>query len=208
MAKASAIGTGARIFVLLLLVLVLAVGGLLWFDYLDLIDARNYLDPILTPVFELVGLRQRTRVEGVEDPLLLDKERLKAQVESLSLSREDLDRREEALQEKEDEAARVMDELVEREKALEEREKSLNERLEAYENKKVNLEKQVGYFVGMPPDKAVKMLLEYDNDMDIVDMFRTADEMAASAGEASLVAYWLSLMPAERGAALTRKMAK
>jgi flagellar protein FlbB len=192
----------------LLLVLVLAVGGLLWFDYLDLVDARDYLDPILMPVFEFAGLRTRTRIEDVEDPLLLDKERLKVQMESLSLAREDLDRREEALQAREVEAARMMDELAEREKALEEREKSFNERIEEYENKRVNLEKKVNYLVGMPPDKAVAMLLEYDNDMDIIDLFRTADEMAARAGEVSLVAYWLSLMPAKRGAELTRKMGK
>ena len=53
MAKASAIGTGAKIFVLMLLVLVLAVGGLLWFDYLNLsfVDFVPYLfsQPNLSP---------------------------------------------------------------------------------------------------------------------------------------------------------------
>ena len=193
---------------LLLLVLVLFVGGLLWFDYLDLIDAKEYLDPILMPIFEFAGIQKRTKIENLEDPLFLDKERLKMQQDSLALAREELDRRDDAIIKREAELKQIVDELAEREKALGDREKSFNERLEVYENKRVNLEKKVNYFVGMPPDKAVAMLLAYDSDMDVIDIFRLADEMAESAGEASLVAYWLSLMPAERGAELTRKMGK
>jgi flagellar protein FlbB len=37
---------------------------------------------------------------------------------------------------------------------------------------------------------------------------RVTEELAVEAGEASLVAYWLSLMPADRAAALQRKMAR
>jgi flagellar protein FlbB len=45
-------------------------------------------------------------------------------------------------------------------------------------------------------------------DQDVIDLFRVTEEQAAEAGEISLVAYWLSLMPAERAAALERKMAR
>jgi len=61
--------------------------------------------------------------------------------------------------------------------------------------------------VGMPPDKAVKILLAME-DQDVIDLMRVTEELAAEAGEASLVAYWLSLMPADRAAALQRKMAR
>jgi flagellar protein FlbB len=63
------------------------------------------------------------------------------------------------------------------------------------------------YLVGMPPDKAVKILLAME-DQDVIDLMRVTEELAAEAGEASLVAYWLSLMPADRAAALQRKMAR
>jgi flagellar protein FlbB len=202
------VGTGLRIFALLLLVLVLLVGGLLWFDYLNLIDARTILEPYLGPLFEIAGMRSRTVLEEPEDPNLLDKERLKAQHDSLSLRAEELDLMSDAIANKEAELNQMLEELTEREKALEEREKSFNERIKAYENRRVNLEQKVNYFVGMPPDKAVAMFLEYDNDMDIIDIFRTADEMAAREGQSSLVPYWLSLMPPDRGAELTRKMGR
>ncbi|HPE37184.1 MAG TPA: flagellar protein FlbB, partial [Spirochaetales bacterium] len=35
---------------------------------------------------------------------------------------------------------------------------------------------------------------------------RAVEELAAKSGESSVVAYWLSLMPAERAADLQRKM--
>jgi flagellar protein FlbB len=208
MARYGMIGTGLRIFALLLLVLVLLVGGVLWFDYLNLIDAREILDPILAPGLELLGLKRRAPIVGLEDPLLLERERLNAQKEALTLMVEDLEKRGGQIVERESELNQIQEELVEKEKALGEREKSFNERVKAYENKIVNLERKVTYFLGMPPEKAVAMMLEYESDMDIIDIFRMADEMASREGEASLVPYWLSLMPPERGAELTRKMGR
>ena len=208
MARYGVIGTGLRVFALLLLVLVLLVGGVLWFDYLNLIDAREYLDPVVTPVLELIGMKKRAPMVDMEDPLLLETKRLSAQKEALSIEAEDLEKRDAEVTEKGLELDQKAEELAEKEKALEEREKSFNERIKIYENRIVNLEKKVAYFLGMPPEKAVAMMLEYESDMDIIDIFRTADEIANRQGESSLVPYWLSLMPPERGAELTRKMGK
>ena len=98
--------------------------------------------------------------------------------------------------------------IRDREKALEEREKSFNDRTKAYENRKVSLEQKSRYLTSMPPDNAVAILLQYENDMDILDVFRVTDELAGKAGEQSLVAFWLSKMPPDRGAELTRKMGR
>jgi flagellar protein FlbB len=100
-----------------------------------------------------------------------------------------------------------VEQVEEREKAADEREKVFNERLQAFENRRVNLKQNAAYLVGMSPDKAVKILLAME-DQDVIDLFRVTEEQAAEAGEASMVAYWLSLMPAERAAALERKMAR
>ena len=45
------------------------------------------------------------------------------------------------------------------------------------------------------------------DDQDVIDVLRKATEVAQRNGSASLVAYWLSLMPAERAAVIERKMA-
>jgi flagellar protein FlbB len=97
--------------------------------------------------------------------------------------------------------------LEEKEKALAEQEKSFNERLKQYENRRANLRQSAEYFAGMPPQHAVDRLLEME-DQDIIDILRTSERLAQESGEGSLVAYWLSLMPSERAAQLSRKMLK
>ena len=79
----SGVGAGFRIVVLILLVGVLALGGLVWFDYLGVIDARR----TLAPVFRLFGARPPEL--DAEDPLLLDKERLAKQLEALAVRAEE-----------------------------------------------------------------------------------------------------------------------
>ncbi|MBN1698342.1 MAG: flagellar protein FlbB [Spirochaetales bacterium] len=187
----------------MLLIILLAVGGFIWFDYLGLIDGKDVLAPVLT----LFGLHGRTQILDIEDPYLLERERLKKQLEGLELLEEEFDKRAGEIKEKEAEISQMIVDLEEQEKALVERENSFNERIEAYDKRRRNLELSSDYLVGMQPDKAVKILLEMD-DMDIIDIFRITEERAEEAGEVSLVAYWLSLMPRERAAELNRKMAR
>ena len=201
MAEYGGVGAGFRIVILILLIGVLVLGGLVWFDYLGIVDARR----TLAPVFALFGAK-RMQIDA-EDPLLLEKERLAKQMEALAVRAEELASREQQLSGREQELAQKMEQVQEREKAAEEREKLFNERLKAFENRRVNLKQNAVYLVGMPPDKAVKILLAME-DQDVIDLFRVTEEQAAEAGEVSLVAYWLSLMPAERAAALKRKMAR
>jgi flagellar protein FlbB len=200
-AEYGGVGAGFRIVILILLVGVLVLGGLVWFDYLGILDARR----TLAPVFALFGAKKPE--SDAEDPLLLDKERLSKQMEALAVRAEELASRDQQLQSREQELAQKVEQIQDREKAAEEREKVFNERLQAFENRRVNLRQNAVYLVGMPPDKAVKILLAME-DQDVIDLFRITEEQAAEAGETSLVAYWLSLMPAERAAALERKMAR
>jgi flagellar protein FlbB len=195
------VGAGFRILILLLLVGVLVLGGLVWFDYLGVIDARR----TLSPVFSLV---RGGRVQvNAEDPLLLDKERLAKQLESLAVRSEELDNWEKQLTAKQLEVDQMVETLGEREAAVQDREKVLNDRLRAYDNRVENLRQSSAYLVGMPPENAVKILLAME-DQDVIDIFRVTEQQAAEAGEVSLVAYWLSLMPADRAAVLQRKMSR
>ncbi len=199
MAEYSGVGAGFRIVILILLVGVLALGGLVWFDYLGILDARR----VLAPVFSWFGAK-KPEVEA-EDPLLLEKERLAKQIEALAVRAEELTTREQQLTSREQELAQKVEQVEEREKAAEEREKVFNDRLQAFENRRVNLKQNATYLVDMPPDRAVKILLDME-DQDVIDLFRIAEEQAAEAGELSMVSYWLSLMPPDRAATLERKM--
>jgi flagellar protein FlbB len=202
-ARYTAFGIGTRIVFLFLMIILLVVGGFIWFDYLGLIDGKD----VLAPLLGLFGLHERTPIKDIEDPFLLERERLKKQLEAMELLEEEFAQRNDEIEEKEAELSQMVADLTEQEKALIERENSFNERIEAYDKRRRNLELSSDYLVGMPPDKAVKILLEMD-DMDIIDIFRVTEERAEEAGEVSLVAYWLSLMPRERAAELNRKMAR
>jgi flagellar protein FlbB len=202
--RKSFIGTGTRIIFLLLLIVFLVAFGLFWFDFLGLVEIND----MLSPLFELVGIKQTSAFENPEDPLLLDKERLSKQLEAVQLRSEELDKRETEIQEKEDEIAQMIDELKERENSFEQQEKSFNERRNAFENRRVNLEQTAVYLAGMPPENATEIFNNMENDIDIIDIFRITEELAKAEGEQSLVAYWLSLLPPERSAELTRKMTK
>jgi len=197
----SSVGAGFRIVILLLLVAVLLLGGLVWFDYLGIVDAKG----LLAPVFTLI--RGERVVVDADDPLLLEKERMAKQLEALAIRSEELTAWEQELEASRAEIKQMIEQLQERETTIEDREKVFNERLQAFENRRVNLQQNSDYLVGMPPENAVKILLQME-DQDVIDIFRMTEEQAQATGELSLVSYWLSLMPADRAAVLQRKMSR
>jgi len=198
--KANIIG---RIIVLVLLIFVLIAGGLLWFDYLGVIDAKRYF----APVYRFLNLAPRTQEplpDGVS--LSLDAERLAVRMEALELRSLELDKRDEAIARREGEIEQMAQELEERQKALDEREKSFNVVVQQFENRRVNVEQNARYLTGMSPEKAVGIIGSMD-DQDAIDVFRMTEEIAQREGKASIVSYWLSLLPSARAAELQRKMA-
>lgn len=209
MARISAVGTGARVAALILVILILILGGFVWFDYLGLINVKEMISPVVTPVVNRLGLDfgLPEQIENVEDNNLLEKERLDKRRQSLDMLEAELVLRESEIESKEAELKQMLDTLAEREAAFEEQEKSFNDRLKEYDNRNTNLRQAAEYFVGMPPDAAVAMFLEME-DQDVIDIMRAHQKISDEEGSASMVSYWLSLMPSERSATLNRKMLK
>ncbi len=203
MAEFAEVRPGVRILILILLLAVLGLGGVIWFDYLGLVDAKA----ALAPVYQLFGAQRRSVVSNPDDPNLLDRERLARQAESLSLQQEEAATRQAVLDRRENELAQLSQDLADRESAVDSREKAFNERVKAFENRRVNLVQNAKYLVGMPPTNARDILVKME-DQDVIDIFRIVEDEARKAGEESTVAYWLSLMPADRAATLQRKMAR
>jgi flagellar protein FlbB len=191
-----------RVVVMLILIIALVIGGLFWFDFLGLIDAKA----LFSPVLQLAGLPTRTgSALPAESPTLLDDERYAKQLEAVEALRQELDARTMTLDEREATIEAMAQEIEERQKALEEREKSFNSLAERYDNRKANIEQNARYLTGMPPAEAVAILGSQD-DQTAIDLLRAVEELAAQTGEASVVSYWLSLMPPQRAADLQRKM--
>ncbi|HEY9594206.1 MAG TPA: flagellar protein FlbB [Spirochaetia bacterium] len=202
MAEFTEVRPGLRIFILLLLLIVLVLGGMIWFDYLGIVDAKA----VLSPVYQLLGLGKRSAVASPDDPNLLDRERLAKQVDALTLRQQDLDTREAALDRKQKDLDQLGQDLNDRQTALEAQQKALNDAQKSIEDRRVNLEQNAVYLTSMEPSKAIAILANED-DQFVIDTFRTVEAQAKKAGQDSVVPYWLSLMPPDRAATLQRKMA-
>ncbi len=206
MADYRRVGAAPRIFVLILLVLVLLFGGLLWFDFLGIINVKSTLQPILAPIFSLVGIKPQTAPQATESPLLLDSGRIAKEREALNLQEQDLQKQQQALADKSAQLDKKEAELQDRENTLNDREKSFNEKVKQYDNRRANLIQNSEYLTSMPPDQAVAIMSKYDDQL-LIDTLRVTEELAKQSGQASLVPYWLSKMPPDRAAEIQRKMA-
>jgi flagellar protein FlbB len=192
-----------KIIFLLLLILVILVGGIYWFDRLDLLDYKKMIGPFekYLPSFMKRG------ESAVEDLLLLEREQLNKREEVmmnklrlLELKEQELEALELSLKESE---AKLKEDLT----SLEEEKKLLSEKLREYDNYRENIKKQAEYFTNMPPAAAVERLAKLD-DLLAIDILRQIDKDAVEEGRISLVPYYLSLMEPEKAATIQRKMTK
>ncbi|MFP4382414.1 MAG: periplasmic-type flagellar collar protein FlbB [Spirochaetia bacterium] len=195
------VGAAPRIILLILLLLVLFSGGLLWFDYLGILNIRDRFGPVLN----FLGLERRPALEAGADPLLLEGERLAKLEEALEIRAQNLDEREQALQQQEENFQQKLGELEELEESLNERISTFEARLETYNDERANLQRISADLVGMRPEEAVEILSGYDDQL-LIDVLRVTEEVAEEAGELSMVSVWLSRMDPVRVAEIQRKM--
>ncbi len=196
-------GTIGRVFVLVVLIALLAGGGLLWFDYLGIVQSRS----VFAPVYRLFGMTPRAGISTLpSEDGDLDADRIAKRLEAINLRSEELDSKEKDLDRKEGEIEQKAQELDDRLASVEERERTFNEMLRQTDDRAANIGQIADYMNGMPPKKAVDNLLAMD-DQDIIDILRNVEAKAKKAGSASSVAYWFSLMPPDRAAEIQRKMA-
>ncbi len=190
---------------LLLLIIILILAGLLWFDYLGVIQAKS----LFKPVYKILKLERQNSVSASspEDLSLadLDNDRWAKRLLALDIRSQELDKRESQIAENEENNAQIAQQLEDLEKSLDEREKTFNNEVQKYDDINRNIEDIVANLEGMQPKKAVDILVGMDDQL-IIDVFRKADEIHTALGTSSTVAYWLSLMPPERAAEINRKM--
>lgn len=198
---AGALRTSLSIIFLLLIIVVMAAAGLIWFDVLGVIESRN----IFTPVLNQIGIQANAPAIDINRPNLLEEERLKKMQEEIDLQRRDLEVTQAQLAAREQEITQTQEALTEKEKSVAEVENSLNQRLKEIDDKDRNLREQSAYFNSMAPEVAVAVFQNME-DQDVIDIFRTTETIATEQGRASLVSTWMALLPQERAAAISRKM--
>ena len=201
MARGNSLGKSV---VLLFLIVILVLGGLLWFDFLGVIRVKS----LFNPLYKALGWQRQTSATATSSKPLtadLDQDRLDKQREALDLYREELEKREADTVGVEEQNLRLAQEIADREKNLEEREKTFNNMVKMFDDRNANIEQIAANLEGMPPKNAVGILLAMDDQLAI-DVLRKSEERAKASGKASMVPYWLSLMPADRAAVIQRKM--
>jgi flagellar protein FlbB len=187
---------------LLLLIVIISAGGLVWFDYLGVIDVKT----MLAPIYQRLGLQARTQKPVADGEMLnLDAERLAVRLETLDLREMEMKKLEDGIKTRQSQIEQMAAELEDRQKGLDERENSMNAVSEQINSRERNIDQSARYLNGMPPQNAVAIIAAMD-DQDAIDVMRKVEEIAQAEGGASIVSYWLSLLPPERAAELQRKM--
>ncbi len=204
MSATSAISNLLKMLFLILLIVVLILGGIFWFDRLDLLDYKRVMGPLSQ---YLPPFLQRGEMPLEDDEFLLERASIEKQEQRLMDIEKDLEKRERELEDQKLLLSEHEAKLSEEAKRLEEQEKVLSEAQRQYDNYKDNVRRQAEYFVSMPPQQAVERLQKLE-DLLIVDILREMDRNAEEAGTRSIVPYYLSLMDAERAASVQRKMTK
>ena len=190
--------------ILLFLIIILLLAGLIWFDYLGVIQAKQ----VFAPVYRLFGLQTQTSTSVTSSAPLeadLDNDRFQKRLESLNLRQEELDQRETELAQAEALNQQTAQELEDRRIAQEERETAFNNTVTQYDGRQLNIVTNVQNLNSMPPQNAVDILVAME-DQDVIDILRMADQIAQEEGGTSLASTWLMFMPAERAAQIQRKM--
>ena len=203
MVRYSRVRVGSRILLLLLVVLALFFGSLIWFDYLNLLDVKEFF----APVFKLVGIKTAQPLTDKNSEFLLEDERRKKLEESLTIWEEELENWSQELTQKEEELNQMAAAVNEKDAAINEREKSLSDRENQYDSKNKNLRSVSQILTSMTVEDAVSHLQEME-DQDIIDLLRMTDAIALENEELSYVSIWLANMDAERAASIERKMIK
>lgn len=189
---------------LLLLIVALVIGGIIWFDFLGVVDKGDSLNFVT----KLFGVDETEPVEDVEQSIyLLDSVRIIKEREALERRDLELKVREESIILEEAKNKQIKDELNEKEIALNDKEKSLDNALKRYEDEDKNLETTVRYLGSIAPGEAVAIMNNYPV-IKVVDSLRKEDELAILDGRASLSSAWLRLMDPARGAQVQSMMIK
>ncbi len=187
---------------LVMLIVVLVIGGLIWFDVLGIVNAGSLFRSFMQSVGIIPEESVRVDYSDFEllDSMELQKRELaiELRLQELGLAREFLARDIQTYGER-------LSQLEEREEILSESEKSFNQTRNRYDDRKAGLVQNAIDLTNMRPNDAVAILNEYDDQL-LIDTLRTIQELAEEAGMFSLVATYLSLLPEDRAAAVQRKM--
>ncbi|MGL4388562.1 MAG: periplasmic-type flagellar collar protein FlbB [Brevinema sp.] len=180
-----------RVLFLLIINILLIAFTFYFFDYMRIFDYRRLSS----------GLRGKTNAFApkLEDPLLLEKEELSKKWEALTIKETEILNAQTIV---DNTRVTLQEDLT---KLAEQREAFLNdqalitlkqEEKNTYDIKITDVATQIA---GMPPQTAAE-LLNLQDDLQVVDIFKKMDQLAEENGQASTVPFLLTLLAREKAA--------
>ncbi|HPA62711.1 MAG TPA: hypothetical protein PLH15_11470 [Spirochaetota bacterium] len=177
------------IFLFLIIVFLLGV-GVLWLDYMGLIN--------LTKTASMFSKDEASVLYADDDePSLMKLEELEKNKEQLKERTEDLDRREALLLEQEKSSNTDKEKIQEMRAGIDLERKKLENDKKKYSGYKKNIADLAQKIESMPPKEAVAIMINWDDPL-IIDVLRQIDQNALDAGAMSVTSYLISLMPKEK----------
>lgn len=190
--------------VLIMLIIIMVLAGLLWFDYLGVVQAKA----LFSPLYRVMGRDPQTSKSVTSTVAVvgdMDQERLAKGQEALELERQAVKKLEAEVAQKAAQNEAMASAVANDRKSLEEEQKTFELRVTRYDEKEKNITQIANNLNGMTPQAAVGILTGMDDQL-IIDVLRKVEEIAAASGTSSMGSYWLSLMPSDRAATIQRKM--
>jgi flagellar protein FlbB len=186
------------IYLVILLVFIILV-GFFWLDYIGMINitktVRSYFKSEPQSVLDTAG----------DEPSLIEREEFEKQKEKLTERIEDLDRREASIVQTELEIEKEHEKIEETRKGLELEKERINKEKNQFSGYKKNVKDLSNKITSMQPEKAIDIILEWEDPM-VIDVLRQIDTDAAREGKMSISSYLISLMPKERASRITYLM--
>jgi len=177
MAKAAVKRTGSSATVVLLLIAIITVlfGGMMWFQYLGIVDAESLIRP-LAGRLPYVGKYFRYPVISSS---LLKEERISKLKQSITMREEALQKRELELEEK-DKAVLLREKQIESDRReIEEELKALEANKKRYDETEYKYSMLAKYYSNMKPENSAA-IIEAMDDLLVVDILQRMDPQAVS----------------------------
>ena len=175
---------------LLLLIVFISFFGLFWMDYIGLIDARGYINPMEKEAPSVMSATD-------DEPSLVAREEFEKEKARLMERIQDLDKREAMILEREKEIEAESEKISEMQRGLELEKKKFEDEKKEHSGYQKNVKDLAYKIANMPPGDSVKIMVNWEDSL-IIDVLRQMDMDAAEAGRSSITAYLITLMPKKK----------
>jgi flagellar protein FlbB len=192
------ISNRAKILYLVLLILFISGFGLLWMDYIGLVNMSKYVE-------RFRGEPELVTEAKDDEPSLMEREEFDKEKQKLVERIEDLDKREALIAEKEKDFEAQKEKIEETRKGLDLEKKKFTLDKEQYSGYRKNVKVLANKIVSMPPKSSVEIMLNWEDPL-IIDVLRQIDADAQDAGKMSITPYLMKIMSDTRADRASRIM--